>query len=415
MRLMQGFAKLALGQLFGLWLFSGSVHGCPYCNIFNYLDQAVTSAQEISICTIIRHVERDMHEVRIEQVIRGDSKPGSTASYASYTRDPQAAGTTVIALGRTNAMPVTDVLLPVDLLTEVLRLLLKTIEVRDPDDAALLLTSLSPRLHYAAASYYKAFPDEVQEALLKRLNKLAGQTPNGPWYRTRQLEFALIALMRHRSVVAEMQVIRECDDWIQSSAPSPGGADVHPQFVRFQTILGFVPNANSIHLRPLVEGLLNSVDGAKLAELCRGLITSGMMMPNQLLRHRSDEAAAAFVEHGIIQAAWDHLNVWNWSIAAKLYSEAARIDRPEMRTELERLESALKPHTPALRRSPASDGSWDAGLGIGVESVLTYDEWWDQVEPLKPPMPLRLRLSAVTILFLLPLYIWFRHVNRVTN
>jgi hypothetical protein len=413
-RLISRAASNLFGAIWlGLFLIQGSALACPNCNIYNHLDAAVKSAELIALCSVVaRHDERKV-EVTVTETISGDLAPGTTLHYEDYFRGRTSTNSTMIAVGRSSSSAgIYEVVLPLDLLPEIRRLLQKKIMAVDAADAAFLLTGVSTRLHHAGIAYYKAHPEAVQEALLTRIQQLRGQLADGPWYRPMQLDFGIFALMRHRSATAEAFAIQELDQWLNSTEPSAQHDHFSNPSFRLESLLSMIAEPTYAHLRPILQGLLNSVSEDKLADLSKNLIISGMMMPVDILKQRPDVAAASAIEKGVIEAAWGHHYGWSHRVAAKLRIEAEKIDAPAARPALEQLVAALRSQRSALDRDAKLDEEpWNAALGMAIESSLLDQDWWDQIEPQKPPAPAWMWVTGLILLAVMYAWAWFRHLH----
>lgn len=397
--------------------------GCPSCNIYNRLEEAVHTAEEVSFGEVLSCGPDGKAQVKITSVIRGSQQPGTLLNYMTYAGHAAQPGSSVIAIGRTNSTAgIYCTLLPGDLLGEVKQLSQTNfwtdegLDVKNADSAAALLTGVSTYSHHSGAAYYKRHPEATQKALIQRLQDLADdlKDESHPFYRHAQLRFGVLALLRQPSTISEQFVIQNLDGWLRETRAS------HEELLAktcLEVILTLaMEEPCHAWIRPMAEDVLQQAPVSRLAGLTEAMILSGMLMPDQIIGLRAERSAAPWIAKGLIAAAYRHQGVWGENPAMHLRLAAKRLDAKEASLELAQLTQSLQSgHSGQqgnIDQPPAPPLSYR--LANPLESDLETQAGFDAIPPQtdlrKPPPPSRWQnAAAVSLLLLLPIYTTLRY------
>ncbi len=393
------------------WAAAGAAFSCPWCRIENHFHTAVPSAEHIAVVKVLEKSSERQWRATVQEVINGKVGVGQTREYEDRFQVGRP-GEVMLAIGISmSGEAASNDLLSLDLLPEIQRLLQPDSQPANADEAAEYLTSVSFVLHSAGASYYKARPAEVQEALVRRIRHLEAKAalPTSPYYVGQQVRCGLMALLRIRTPLSDEQVVREIEAFRQVSSQPYYPEKIPPAMERLETVFSVLAENPRDDRRNLAIALLASAQGKELSRVSQCLIISKLLSPEAIMHNRSDDTGIAWVRDGIVQAGIRHLNSWDSETAAKLAQTAREIPdgRSSGDSELTSLRNALEkkehhiPSSGTRPRETPDDAGWYSWSPVFDKAS------WEKL-PVRAPaesfMSLEIIILGVAAAFLLLLF-----------
>lgn len=189
--------------------------GCPNCNIYNHLENAVQTAEFTGVGSVIDlPADQQTVTVLVKEVLSGKQPLLKEVSCENNLRQHLTAGDQVAVIGANMNLVLgpRPVILPFSMVPE-LRLLLKDVPAENAADAARQITSVSSHLHWRGASYYKAFPHAVQNRLKAQILSFQFFPGTTLSHEKEQYLFGIAAVMRGPVEGAEELAIQIMDEF----------------------------------------------------------------------------------------------------------------------------------------------------------------------------------------------------------